>query len=104
MITIKQAVKEFLEQTSYGIGYENLAKSLASFCKVENIELSLANLLEWGKKGTRHVRNPQSPHRIGFVHTFVKFTNSHGLSDIVFPYVNVRKNYQRRLTPLMSHS
>lgn len=100
MITIKQAVKEFLEQTSYGIGYENLAKSLASFRKVENIELSLPNLLEWAKKGTRHVRNPQSPHRIGFVRTFVKFTNSHGLSDLVFPYVNVRKEPPKKAEPI----
>lgn len=91
METIKNALRMYIDANVLGKGSLILVGSLNTFASVGNKKLTYENLQEWITYGTYRKGTKYSPIRKTFAHSFLRFTNAQGISNIEIPFNKVRK-------------
>lgn len=96
MKNLEELVSLYLEQSDGGKSYTNNAKSLRTWARQNNANVTIDSLLQWINNGVRKTTKPKN--KIGFINHFIRFLNSRGIHTIV-PLRNSRKIQPIRRNP-----
>lgn len=91
METIKNALRMYIDANVLGKSSLALVGSLNTFASVGNKKLTYENLQEWIMCGAYRKGTKYSSLRKTFAHSFLRFTNAQGISNIEIPSNKVRK-------------
>ena len=81
MKNLEELVSLYLEQSDGGKSYTNNAKSLRTWARQNNANVTIDSLLQWINNGVRKTTKPKN--KIGFINHFIRFLNSRGIHTIV---------------------
>lgn len=77
MKNLEELVSLYLEQSDGGKSYTNNAKSLRTWARQNNANVTIDSLLQWINNGVRKTTKPKN--KIGFINHFIRFLNSRGI-------------------------